>query len=68
MKKPPSVEAASFKLKLCRDSRPHTIGYLYSYYSSFCVIVNLPPDVTPPPAPQCHGRYPQLRRTLPDYG
>lgn len=29
-KKPPSVEAASFKLKLCKESRPTTIGYLYS--------------------------------------
>lgn len=38
------------------------------YYSSFCVIVNLPPDATPPPEPQCHGRYPQLKRTLPGYG
>ena len=63
MKKPPSVEAASFKLKLCRDSRPHTIGYLYSYYNSFFVIVNLPPDAKPPPAPQCRDRYPQLKHT-----
>lgn len=38
MKKPPSVEAASFKLKLCRDSRPHTIGYLYSYYNIFLLL------------------------------
>ena len=67
-KKPPSVEAASFKLKLCRDSRPHTIGYLYSYYNSFFVIVNLPPNAKPPPAPQCRDRYPQLKHTLPDYG
>lgn len=68
MKKPPSVEAASFKLKLCRDSRPHTIGYLCSYCNSFFVIVNLPPDAKPLPGPQCLGRYPQLKRTLPDYG
>lgn len=67
-KKPPSVEAASFKLKLCKESRPHTIGYLYSYYNSFFVIVNLPPDAKPPLAPRCRGRYPQLKRTLPDYG
>lgn len=38
------------------------------YYSSFCVIVNLPPDAKPLPGPQCLGRYPQLKRTLPDYG
>lgn len=68
MKKPPSVEAASFKLKLCRDSRPTTIGYLYNYYSSFCAIVNLPPDAKPPSAPQYRDRYPQLKHTLPDYG
>lgn len=68
MKKPPSVEAASFKLKLCRDSRPTTIGYLYNYYSSFCAIVNLPPDAKPLPEPQCHGKYPQLRHTLTGYG
>ena len=67
-KKPPDGYAASFKLKLCRDSRPTTIGYLYTYYSSFCVIVNLPPDAKPLPEPQCHGRYPQWRRILPGYG
>ena len=38
------------------------------YYSSFCVIVNLPPDAKPLPGPQCRGRYPQLKRTLPGYG
>lgn len=29
-KKPPDGKAASFKLKLCRDSLPTTIGYLYT--------------------------------------
>lgn len=38
------------------------------YYSSFCVIVNLPPDAKPLPEPQCRDRYPQWRRTLPGYG
>lgn len=38
------------------------------YYSSFFVIVNLPPDAKPLPEPQCRGRYPQLKRTLPGYG
>lgn len=38
------------------------------YYNSFFVIVNLPPDAKPPPAPRCRGRYPQLKRTLPGYG
>ena len=38
------------------------------YYNSFYAIVNLPPDATPPTAPQCRDRYPQLKRTLPGYG
>ena len=37
-------------------------------YSSFCVIVNLPPDAKSPPSPQCRDRYPQLKHTLPGYG
>ena len=38
------------------------------YYNSFFVIVNLPPDAKPPPAPQCRGKYPHLKHTLPGYG
>ena len=48
------------------DLPQSTISILY--YNSFFVIVNLPPDAKPLPEPRCHGRYPQWKRTLPDYG
>ena len=58
---------SNYKFARKADLPQSAISILY-YYSSFCVIVNLPPDAKPLPRPQCRGRYPQLKRTLPDYG